>query len=64
VSALPNRSPDGLDPEIRGQIAEIVQESGYGDAVREFRLKVKDGSAFEGAASSPEDIEKRVDRYR
>jgi hypothetical protein len=64
VSALPDRSPDGLDPEIRGQIAEIVQESGYEDAVREFRLNVKDGSAFEGAASTREDVEKRVDRHR
>ncbi len=64
MSTLPDRSPDGLDPETRGQIAEIVQESGYDEAVSKFRLNVKDGSAFEGAASTREDIEKRVDRYR
>lgn len=65
MSALPHYSePDGLDPAVQGQVAEIVQEQGYDDAVREFRSGVKNGSAFEGAVSTREEIKARLDRYR
>jgi len=45
---------------IRAETEQIVTAPGYFEEVREFRAAVKDGTAYEGALSSREEIERQL----
>jgi hypothetical protein len=58
VSALPDScESDGLDPLIRAETEQIVSAVDYNEQVRQFRVAVKDETAYEGAVSRREEIE-------
>lgn len=61
MSALPRHNePDGVDPLIRAETEQIITAPGYSEDVREFRAAVKDGTAYEGALASREEIERQL----